>query len=45
MATQATNDQGQIFETEAGTNTASTADDILDSAKETHLVRLTNTNG
>ena len=30
MATQATNDQGQIFETEAGTNTASTADDILD---------------
>ena len=30
MATQATNDQGQIFETEAGTNTAATTDDILD---------------
>ena len=30
MATQATNDQGQIFETEAGTTTSSTADDILD---------------
>ena len=30
MATQSTNYQGQIFETEAGTNTASTADDILD---------------
>ena len=30
MADQATNDQGQIFETEAGTNTSSTADDILD---------------
>ena len=30
MADQATNDQGQIFETQAGTNTSSTADDILD---------------
>ena len=30
MADQATNDQGQIFETEAGTTTSSTADDILD---------------
>ena len=30
MADQATNDQGQIFETEAGTNTAATTDDILD---------------
>ena len=30
MANQATNDQGQIFETEAGTTTSSTADDILD---------------
>ena len=30
MATQATNDQGQIFETEAGTTTSSTSDDILD---------------
>ena len=30
MAEQATNDQGQIFETQAGTNTSSTADDILD---------------
>ena len=30
MADQATNDQGQVFETEAGTNTASTGDDILD---------------
>ena len=30
MATQATNDQGQIFETQAGTNTSSTDDDILD---------------
>ena len=30
MANQATNDQGQIFETQAGTNTSSTADDILD---------------
>ena len=30
MATQATNDQGQAFETAAGTNTSSTADDILD---------------
>ena len=30
MATQATNDQGQIFETEAGTNTAATTADILD---------------
>jgi len=30
MADQATNDQGQVFETEAGTNTSSTADDILD---------------
>ena len=30
MATQATNDQGKVFETEAGTNTASTTDDILD---------------
>ena len=30
MADQATNDQGQIFETEAGTNTADTTDDILD---------------
>ncbi len=30
MASQSTNDQGQIFETQAGTNTSSTADDILD---------------
>ena len=30
MATQATNDQGQIFETQAGTTTSSTTDDILD---------------
>ena len=30
MADQATNHQGQIFETQAGTNTSSTADDILD---------------
>ena len=30
MADQATNDQGQIFETEAGTNTSATTDDILD---------------
>ena len=30
MATQSTGDQGQIFETAAGTNTSSTADDILD---------------
>ena len=30
MADQATNDQGQAFETAAGTNTSSTADDILD---------------
>ena len=30
MADQATNNQGQIFETEAGTTTSSTADDILD---------------
>ena len=30
MATQATNDQGQIFETQAGTTTSSTSDDILD---------------
>ena len=30
MADQATNDQGQIFETQAGTTTSSTADDILD---------------
>ena len=30
MADQATNDQGQIIETQAGTNTSSTADDILD---------------
>ena len=30
MATQATNDQGQAFETAAGTNTSSTGDDILD---------------
>ena len=30
MATQQPTDQGQIFETEAGTNTASTSDDILD---------------
>ena len=30
MATQSPTDQGQVFETEAGTNTASTADDILD---------------
>ena len=30
MADQATNDQGQIFETQAGTTTSSTTDDILD---------------
>ena len=30
MANQATNDQGQIFETQAGTTTSSTTDDILD---------------
>ena len=30
MADQATNDQGQIFETQAGTTTSSTSDDILD---------------
>ena len=30
MATQSPTDQGQAFETEAGTNTASTSDDILD---------------
>ena len=30
MATQQPTDQGQVFETEAGTNTASTSDDILD---------------
>ena len=30
MATQQPTDQGQVFETEAGTNTASTGDDILD---------------
>jgi hypothetical protein len=30
MASQSTNDQGQIFETQAGTNTSSTSDDILD---------------
>ena len=30
MATQSPTDQGQIFETEAGTNTPSTGDDILD---------------
>ena len=30
MATQQPSDQGQVFETEAGTNTASTGDDILD---------------
>ena len=30
MADQATNDQGQAFETAAGTNTSSTGDDILD---------------
>ena len=30
MATQQPSDQGQAFETQAGTNTASTSDDILD---------------
>ena len=30
MATQQPVDQGKAFETEAGTNTSSTADDILD---------------
>ena len=30
MATQQPSDQGQAFETQAGTNTSSTADDILD---------------
>jgi hypothetical protein len=30
MATQSPTDQGQIFETAAGTNTSSTADDIVD---------------
>ena len=30
MATQQPADMGQIFETQAGTNTSSTADDILD---------------
>ena len=30
MATQSPTDQGQAFETAAGTNTASTGDDILD---------------
>ena len=30
MATQQPADMGQVFETEAGTNTASTTDDILD---------------
>ena len=30
MATQSPTDQGQIFETQAGTNTSSTGDDILD---------------
>ena len=30
MATQSPNDQGKIFETEAGTTTSSTGDDILD---------------
>ena len=30
MATQQPTDQGQAFETEAGTNTAATTDDILD---------------
>ena len=30
MATQSPTDQGQAFETAAGTNTSSTADDILD---------------
>jgi len=30
MSTQSPTDQGQIFETAAGTNTSSTADDILD---------------
>ena len=30
MATQQPSDQGQAFETAAGTNTSSTADDILD---------------
>ena len=30
MATQQPVDMGQIFETQAGTNTSSTADDILD---------------
>ena len=30
MATQQATDQGEAFETAAGTNTSSTADDILD---------------
>jgi|TARA_B100000073_G_scaffold233870_1_gene195470 hypothetical protein len=30
MATQSPNDQGKTFETEAGTTTSSTGDDILD---------------
>jgi hypothetical protein len=30
MATQQPSDMGQVFETQAGTNTSSTADDILD---------------